>query len=500
MNSWESQNIANKSLFFVSFSLILACFFDYFFVWEVPGIAVSIFTLLIGLSLAALAWLFNRKFSRDTVLLLLLAEFFSSMVAIRANFLLTMLNIFSTMLLLLLITEVNVRGSMKEFLPIDYLRVLGLPLSYLISVIDTVATIRLPNSKPLDSRSKQIIRGVLITIPIIVLFVALFAGADPVFHQLLMAVFDLHFVSPEHLYVTVIAFVFICGALGYSFSKESSIKSVAAAPKRPMGQIETSILLGSVNALFVTFIALQATYLFGGAINITSDAFTYAEYARRGFFELIAISAFTYLIMLVAEKLIERNSDRHSKAFKYLSAALAVQVMVLMVFAFNRLSLYEAAFGFTTLRLYSHAFILLLAVVYLFLLYKILVDTRESTFALRIFFAVVLFMVGMNILNPDAFIAQKNLDRFIATSKIDYDYLAGLSSDAAPVLVTIFDKGDQSARSPLGRTLYDRSMAVPDPWQSWNLSRENELQLFQGYQTAFETYKDYTNQPTIVGE
>ena len=125
------------------------------------------------------------------------------------------------------------------------------------------------------------------------------------------------------------------------------------------------------------------------------------------------------------------------------------------------------------------------------MLYKIFVDTRESTFLLRTFLAVVVFVAGMNLLNPDAFIAHKNLERFNATGKIDFDYLSGLSSDAAPVLLAIFQKGDAIVRSPLGRALYDRSTVEQGPWQSWNLSRENEMQLLKNHQSTLQAYKDY---------
>lgn len=498
MNGQDSGAIAYKSSIYVISALILACIFDYFFVWKLPGISVPIFTLLIALSLISLTRLFNRKISRDVLLLLLLTLFFSAMVAVRANELLAVINILSATLLLMLITEINIRGTIKGFLPLEYLKIVGLPLRYLISLFGTITTIRLPFGKPIDSKAKQIVRGVLVTLPVAVLFMVLFAGADPVFHRLLTLVLNLNLVSPAHPFVTILAFVFLCGALGYSFSKESSIRTSVSAPKRPMGHIETGILLGSVNALFIAFIALQASYLFGGIANIANDTFTYAEYARRGFFELIAISAFTYLIMLATEKLIERNAEQHSTQFKYLSAALVIQVMILMVFAFNRLSLYESAFGFTTLRLYSHAFIVLLAVVYLFLLHKIFIDTRESAFALRIFFAVAVFVVGMNILNPDAFIAQKNLERFNATGKIDFKYLSTLSSDAAPLLASMFEKGDPIERSPLGRALYDRVTMAPEAWQSWNQSRASEKMLLAGYRDQLEAYKDYReNVPQI---
>ncbi len=494
MNGEESWFVVNKSIIFVVVAGILACVFDYFFIWKPLGLSFSIFVLLIGISVVILTHLLRHHLSRDVVLLFALAMFFAVAVAIRSNALLTVLNVFGTLLLLLLITEVSIRGSIKDFSPIDYLKVFALPIAYLISAVDTVMSVRLPFATPMHTESKQILRGVLITTPVIVLFTVLFAGADPVFHALLSKIFTLDFPHPEHLYIILIAFAFMCGAFAYSFKSESAVRSAASSPVRPLGHIEISILLGSVNALFIIFIGLQATYFFGGIVNIANDTFTYAEYARRGFFELIAISAITLIIILVVEKLIQRSAEHHSQHFRYLSTALAAQVMVLMIFAFNRLSLYESVFGFTTLRLYSHAFIVLLAAVYMFLMYKIHVDTRESTFALGVFSMIVLFVAGMNVLNPDAFIAQKNLERFISTGKIDFEYISRLSFDASSVAVKIFENGDVHERASLGRVLYDRAIAENAPWQSWNVSRVNGRELLQKYTDQFEQYRNYVHE------
>ena len=497
VETWAGKH---KSIIFVGTAFVLAHLFNAFLIWYLPGIAVLAFTILVCGAVAGLAALFKKPIPRDVALLMLLAVIFAGMVAVRSNGLLTWLNVLATCLLLLMVTEVNIRGTVTDFLSVDFLKVLGLPLYYLFFLIETVTTIKLPFGKPTTVRSKQIVRGILITVPIIIFFTALFAGADPVFHEVITAAFNIHFVSPEHSYIILMVFSFMCGALAYAFSKESKVKSVPAVPTRPMGHIETSILLGSVNVLFVIFITLQATYLFGGALNITHYGYTYAEYARRGFFELIAIATFTYLIMLATEKYIERDAERHSSQFKYLSTALPVQVMVLMVFAFNRLSLYEAAFGFTTLRLYSHAFIVLLAVVYLFLLYKIFGDTRESTFALNTFAAIAIFVLAMDILNPDAFIAQKNLDRYAATSKIDVWYLMGLSEDATSQKMAALSIPDTNIHGVISRSLYDQfttNDSQPLPWQSWNLARARERNALESRLAQLSAFKDYVADPPI---
>lgn len=461
-----------------------AALFDYLFIWHLPGIGAFAFVALLEAVLLALARAFGRKLPADALALLALALFFSSMLAVRASPLLALLDIASAALTLMLATETIVRGSLRDFKPEEYVRTFLLPLAYIQRAFDSVVSIRLPRFGSFDSQSKQIVRGVIIAIPLLLVFVALFSAADPVFDRFFSGLLNLDIALPDHPGIIAAAFVFICGAYAYSFSEESKIRSSASAPKRPLGTIETSIILGSVNALFFLFIALQAGYFFGGAANIGADAYTYSEYARKGFFELIAIASLALLILLVVEKFIERTVERHLAPFKYLSAMMAVQVMVLMALAFNRLSLYESAYGFTTLRLYSHAFILLLALVYCILLHKIFIDGRESRFGLRVFVALVAFVTVMNFLNPDAFIASRNIERYYATGKIDTEYLSELSSDAGAQKIAAMRIPDPDHPAALVAGLYwdwqsyrygDGTDALD--WRSWNLSRESMRQL-----------------------
>jgi len=84
-----------------------------------------------------------------------------------------------------------------------------------------------------------------------------------------------------------------------------------------------------------------------------------------------------------------------------------------MASAFMRLLLYEQAYGFTTLRLYSHSFVIWLALVFLFVLFKINFDKRDNTFAFRTFISMIMFLAFMNFLNPDSFIAKRNIASWV---------------------------------------------------------------------------------------
>ncbi len=166
-----------------------------------------------------------------------------------------------------------------------------------------------------------------------------------------------------------------------------------------------------------------------------------------------------------------------------------------MISAFIRLSLYEDAYGFTTLRLYSHAFIILLAVIFSLLFYKIYQDNRESSFAFRVFISIVLFLAIMNFMNPDAIIARKNIERFEAIGKIDINYLVSLSDDAIPVVIETLGILDQDIRKDLVHMLYQRAQnrdaSYYSHWPSINLSRIKANNILESKKQEIETYKYY---------
>src|SRR5207244_2088993 len=100
----------------------------------------------------------------------------------------------------------------------------------------------------------------------------------------------------------------LTGGYSYIFEQTSPADSAPhTAPKPRIGNVESTIFLGSVNALFLAFIMVQLAYLFGGQANISAQGFTYAEYARKGFFELVAVAVAAFGLLWWSEKYISRS-------------------------------------------------------------------------------------------------------------------------------------------------------------------------------------------------
>ncbi len=164
-----------------------------------------------------------------------------------------------------------------------------------------------------------------------------------------------------------------------------------------------------------------------------------------------------------------------------------------------RLSLYEETYGFTTLRLYSHVFIIFLAVFFCLLVYKIYRDKKENSFLLQVFVCVLLFLAGMNFLNPDSFIAKQNIQRFTDSGELDVYYLSHLSEDAIPEVVELLDiLEDEDIKNILGSELYWRVYEEDSMgWQSFNISKARAKRILDPI--MLEMYKDYEGEELKEG-
>jgi hypothetical protein len=388
--------------------------------------------------------------------------------------LLTLLNILASLLILLLIARIIYRDNLRSFNFLEYAKIPFLPLKFCIPLARTLAELFALRSTVKRHRlAIQIIRGVLLAVPVLIVFLMLFASADLVFQKYVSDVFAIH-LSPNAvvrtMIVALVALAFT-GAYAYIFRPLDERAAGPAKATTPLviGKVEVSILLGSVSVLFFLFIIVQLAYLFGGASNISAQGFTYAEYARKGFFELLFVAILAFVMLWAADKTVAKSSGGHSLTFRVLGSALIAEVILIMVSAFKRLYLYEQAFGFTTLRLYSHIFVVFLGVIFVLLLIKILRNQTENRFAFPAFITAVLFLAAMNLLNPDAFIARQNLNRFHQTGKLDADYMSGLSEDALPEVKTAIGVTSGDTKQQLVNSLAARS--EPPDWQSWNLAR-----------------------------
>ena len=216
-----------------------------------------------------------------------------------------------------------------------------------------------------------------------------------------------------------------------------------------------------VDAVFAAFLVAQAAAFFGGHDYVQrTTGLTYADYVHQGFGQLTVATALTLLVIAVAARKAPRTTTADRAWLRVALGALCALTLVVVASALHRMDLYQEAYGFTRLRLLVDLFEGWLGLVIL-LVAAAGVALRGRWIPRAGLLTAVVTLLGLVAVNPDAWIAQRNLDRYADTGKVDWAYLQQLSDDAVPTLA------DRSADCALvGRERSD------DDWLERNLGRD----------------------------
>jgi hypothetical protein len=369
------------------------------------------------------------------------AALFGAWLSLRASPWLLVPDIAASLLLLGMAASFATRGSLLD---IGFTESIGRAFHAALHGISGAAFVARPIAR---TRSRlgviaPLARGVLIAIPIAAVLAALLASADPIFASFLNLNIDLSHLALDVFYVLVGSLVF-AGLLRLAVAEP--LERVDG-PVWRLGAVEAMVVLSILDAVFAAFAIAQAIGASGSAGDtLRAAGVTYSDYARSGFFQLLWVAGIT-LVVLVLFSRITGFAERSGKVIFIALAEVAIALTLLIVLvAWMRLSLYEGAYGFTMLRLYSHIFAGLVAVVFVLLAADLagLFHRRRWFVGVTTLTALVL-LLALNLVNPEAVVVGLNVDRATTTHKIDVQYLSELSSDATPSLLASRSQIDAS--------------------------------------------------------
>ncbi|MBA3239865.1 MAG: DUF4173 domain-containing protein, partial [Acidobacteria bacterium] len=243
-------------------------------------------------------------------------------------------------------------------------------------------------------------------------------------------------------------------------------------PRRvSLGVVEVGVVLGLLNVLFMSFVFVQLRYFFGGSEVVLSSAdMSYAEYARRGFFELAWVAALVLPLLLAVHWLLRKEDTAHERIFRALSGGLLLMLFVIMASAVGRMRLYQSEYGQTELRFYVTAFIAWLAVVCVWFALTVLRGERER-FACGALVAALAIVGALHFVNPNAVIVRANAALAHDRRVFDAPYAASLGADAVPALVEALPEMRPHERGEVAANLLRWAASDGSDWRSWNWSR-----------------------------
>jgi len=314
---------------------------------------------------------------------------------------------------------------------------------------------------------RRIFWSVVVTATVLAVFGALLSSADAAFSQVLR---DL---TPEINAGTVFGwiFLFVVGGLTavaavYTVSAPVDLSAMDKPGARLLGLLEWALPIGALVVLFGGFVAVQLTVLFGGQRHVLETAgLSYADYARSGFWQLVAVTLLTLAILAGVTRWANRDRPADRMVLRILLGLLSALTIVIVVSALFRMYTYQKVYSFTGERIFVMAFELLLGAVFVMILAAGIRWRGAWIPRLTVALGVVM-LLSLAVINAEDYAARRNIDRYQETGKIDAWYLRALSADATPALSELPDVVRRCTLSWIAAEL-----AEPDPWYAWNLGR-----------------------------
>ena len=508
----------------VGVGLLVGALATLFFYGKQFGLSVPVFVLIVSALILILSRPAGRIINRRNLWPLIPMLFFALMTAVRDDWMILWLNLGAILALgALLLHYVSLRRALDTDSFAEQtgnvLQVSFLVLPYAIGEGGEAWSWLREARHSRGGQFAKALRGLAFATPVILVFAVLLGSADAVFASYVNKAWTgvQHLLGIQYLGdtfgqlgVTLVFGTLMTGAVGYSLMhKMNPPVELLDADGDPLPQtdekrkpgfklsmIESGIILGSVALLFAAFVVIQFAYFFGGKSNIAVEGLTYAQYARRGFFELVAVSTMTLGLAMFLDRVTLRHEPRENLIFRAVAVVLVALTTVLLTSAAQRMWLYEEAYGFTQLRVYTHV-----AIVWLGVMFGVLVlalfRLRKNIFSLGTLLVLIGYLGTLNLMNVDYYIAERNIARYHDGQELDIAFLNILSADAVPVILPLYQEAEPGSEVHdwAGQWLAREANILTDQHNSngatifsWNAGRELAWTQLNTAQLALPAY------------
>jgi hypothetical protein len=247
---------------------------------------------------------------------------------------------------------------------------------------------------------------------------------------------------------------------------------LSAVRKLPLAAVRPCLIILAV--LYAVFFIAMGAYLFSAFSGSLPSSYTYAEYARRGFFELCGVAAINLLVIAIVYLFAKRGAGEYPRSLRALTATISAMTVLLILTAASKMLLYVERYGLTRLRVYTLWFMALLLCVFAVV---VIWHIRPINAGKPIVIAFALLTLGLFFTNTDGLIAKYNVEQYEAgaLNTVDTETLTYMSDAVVPYLVDLEENApDDEVRAGAKKALYIReNNAVASveeySWRNWNL-------------------------------
>lgn len=467
-------------------SFLIAILHSILFYGQKLGLSVFLFCIALGFFVLTILEKNNKIKNRKALILSVPIILISATYFIFNNAFFNFINIFVLIILfaLMIILAVFEKSSLKLLIYKIFSLILGSIEFFeeaVGSIIEAVVGVfkKRDKSKTKNVKIGKIIKGLIVTIPILIVVLILLSSADSIFSNklkdMLSTVFSFGIFESETYINLFFRLIIIIGitiyfiAILYNILEDKFCeKDVSETKPWKIDIIIGNTILTVLNLVYLVFCYIQISVLFMKIGDMQN--FNYASYARQGFFQLMAVSIINFIIILITSKRKEENKKINYT--KIMNLLLAVFTLIILFSSFYRMYLYEQAYGYTFLRL----------MVYFALITEIILIIPTIMYILNLninltktYFVVIMLMyILVNYVNIDYMIAKKNIDRYFEDEnyELDMNYLQTLSIDATEQILRLENVEDENVSNQLNYYLYKVESETQDiNLQNFNINR-----------------------------
>ena len=181
-----------------------------------------------------------------------------------------------------------------------------------------------------------------------------------------------------------------------------------------------------------------------GFTGLLPESFSYAEYAREGFFQLCLVSVINLFVISAVIVFMRRNNKANTVLLKIISIIFSVFTLVLIATAISKLVMYIDFYGLTPKRVHAAWFMAVLAVIFILIIIRQFAKKLNAV-AVSIVVLVIMF-AAIALPDIDGYIAEYNVDRYLngTLETVDVDAMKDLGLSAVPQMVRLADVLDES--------------------------------------------------------
>jgi hypothetical protein len=335
-----------------------------------------------------------------------------------------------------------------------------------------------------SSRVGPVFIGLAVSVPILAVVLGLLASADFVFEKSLNSVFSfLNQHIMEYVFKVVFGAVIAIPLFGLLYALRNNRKINGLKFKINFDRVKVvdggiaSTVLILMNVVYLAFIAVQFGYLFNAFSSMLPAVFTYAEYARRGFFELMAVVLIN-LCVLSLSMLFSRRSGNGTALLKTMEASQVLLTLLLAASAMAKMVMYMDAYGLTLMRVYVAWFMILCAVFFVAIFIKLF--AKRFALVRFCFGAFIALFLILNYAGVDARIAQYNIESYKSgeLKTVDVDTLYSLSDSMVPYAAELLGDSSKAVAAKAEELLADRASILKDNrWQVFSAANQNAKKI-----------------------